>query len=214
MNKEFVRVSGRDGSSIFLVWDREKERFETYSGDKMWSSWSQFVLSFNAAEGIEEGEDEDHYYPTDDDIDDDRVPTSHIEQWRWERLQRYERVAPSAFKGIVHQSLPNSSKRWSNFWIYFWTLAGLVFIGALIWDVAKPVLGELGLVEYKPPVDKRYESFLTKVAECQEKKKVFSRVSSTVPVFQTFACPDGTEQVWAYRVDVAKKSHDGKWTLE
>lgn len=97
-------------------------------------------------------------------------------------------------------------------------MLALVLAGVLyaVWSgFAKPLLGSMGLVEYKSKTQVRYEKFMESTVGCKEQKTVMSgNGSAKYPAFQLFVCPTGEEKIWSHKVEVVRKIANDKWVLE
>lgn len=184
-----------------MIWEPDEQQFLSLDGLTQWSDWAQFKAALRAHwnETIDEG-------------------GSHTDQRFWEYLQRYERNAPRYLTSpLTVEESGNRHKKTSR---ELWFVGGmlsffLLVIGALLWEQGvAPVLGRLGVIEYKSPSQERYERFLVEVQNCQSHKTVSTGSKNSIPSFQIFICPGGEEKIWAHKIEVVKRSTSGAWVLE
>ena len=201
MRPEFVRLTREVGSPVFMVWDREACMFQEHNGNNRWESWEAFLTDLRvslAEHGLSFG-------------------GRHHEEGD-ELLDIYQKAAPTYIKNVGKPSSPEPSKtrmRLSDYSVWALLAGFLALVLYTVWSqLLLPTMGRFGLVEYKSAAEERYEKFLSETRACRENKKVYSEKSGKFPALHTFNCADGTEKVWAYRLEKASKVSEGKWILE
>jgi hypothetical protein len=184
-----------------MIWEPDQQEFLSLDDRTQWSDWNQFKAALRA-----------HWNATVDE------GGSHTDQRFWEYLQRYERNAPRHLTAppTAAENRDQHKKATRELRIVGGMLSFLLLvIGALLWEQGiAPVLGRLGVIEYKTPSQERYERFLAEVQSCQPQKTVSTGAKNSVPPFQVFICPGGQEKIWAHKVGVVKRSANGSWVLE
>lgn len=198
---QIIKLSGTEGRSLFMIWEPEQQKFLSLRDRNQWPDWNHFKTDLRG-----------HW---DSDIDEGG---SHTDQRFREYLERYERNAPSHLTSPP--TAPESRARKNRLSRGLWAVAGLfaffVFVvGSLLWDQGMaPLLGRLGIIEYKSAPQERYERFLAGAQGCKPQKTVSTSETKDIPQFQVFDCPGGQEKIWAYKVEVVKRSANGPWVLE
>ena len=198
---QIVRLSGTNGQPLLMVWEPDQQEFLTIEGRTQWSDWNRFRAElrghWNSA--IDQG-------------------GAHTDQRFWEYLQQYERNAPNHLKSSpTHVENRDRDKKMTR---ERWIVGGLlsffvIVVGSLLWEQGiAPLLGRLGVIEYKTPSQERYERFLAGVQDCQALKTVSTGATNNIPPFQVFICPGGQEKIWAHKIEVVRKSANGSWVLE
>lgn len=201
MRIEFIRLARKQGPAVFMVWDREAEKFEEHNGRDRWPSWEAFLADLDAGLA-EEGRGANHWF------------RDHAKALRKEYLSTVPPFIKNIGKDLPPLTPPKQSWLAVAFsWLF---VAGFVsFLGFGIWiQIGRPILGSLGVIDYKSPATIRYETFLAGVSGCVEDKKVMTTQSSKFPALHTFSCPDGSEKVWTYKVERVSKVQDGAWILD
>ena len=198
---QFVRLTGSYGQPFYVAWEADRQEFLSLDGCTQWSDWTIFKAALRADwdATVDEG-------------------GSHTDQRFLEYLQRYERNAPKNFTAplTAAESRDRERKTSREIWIVGGVLSFfLLVVGSLLWEQGiAPVLGRLGLIEYKTPSQERYQKFLAEVQDCQPQKTVSIGAENGIPPFQVFICPGGQEKVWAHKIKVVKRSANGSWVLE
>ena len=184
-----------------MIWEPDHQEFLSLDDRTQWPDWNQFKADLRA-----------HWDATVDE------GGSHTDQRFWEYLQRYEHNAPRHLTAppTAAESRDRDKKVTRELWIVGGMLSFfLLVVGSLLWEQGiAPVLGRLGVIEYKTPAQERYERFLAEVQDCQPQKTVSTGAKNNVPPFQVFICPGGKERIWAYKLEVVKRSANGSWVLE
>jgi hypothetical protein len=198
---QVVQLTGSDGRSFYMIWEPDRQDFLSLDDRTQWADWKQFKAALRAHwnETVDEG-------------------GSHSDQRFWEYLQRYERNAPRhlTVPPTADETRDRDKKSKREGWIVGVILGFfLLVVGSLLWEQGiAPVLGRLGVIEYKTPAQERYERFLAEAQNCQPQKTVSTGAKNSIPPFQVFICPGGQEKIWAHRVEVVKRSANGSWVLE
>ncbi len=198
---QIVKLAGIDGRSVFMIWEPEQQDFLSLQDRTRWPDWNHFKTDLRAHwdTAVDEG-------------------GSHRDQRFWEYLQRYERIAPNHLTSPpTAAEIRDKDKKVSR---ELWVVAGLLtffvlLVGSLLWEQGvAPMLGRLGVIEYKSPSLERYERFLAGVQGCEPQKTVSTGAKNDIPPFQVFVCPGGQEKIWAHKIELVKRSPNGSWVLE
>lgn len=198
---QIVTLSSNRGEQLFMVWEPPEQEFLTIDNRSRWLNWQEFKqdLRKHWNDHVDEG-------------------GSHTDQRFWEYLQAYERHAPTRLKspGSAVQAAGREKKNSGGLWLTGGVLAFfLLMVGSLLWEQGvAPMLGHLGVIEYKSPAQARYERFISEVSSCKPQKTVSLGAKNQVPAFQPFTCAGGEEKIWAYQIEVVKRSDSGAWVID
>lgn len=198
MDKDILFLMvGRSHQPTFYVWSNPLDKFVTLNGNQRWADWPSFL----------------------NDLRHDLASKPWLESREVrKKIRAYTEACPEYIKNPRPVgSAPPQKNHWIGLSLTVVMLAGFAWlIGYGIWNEAlRPVLGSMGLVEYKKPIVRKYERFLATVGTCREDKRLTAgNGSSEIPSFQLFTCPNGEERIWARNVEVVREVDNDRWLIE